>query len=66
MSKSHTKATRAKTTPKSAGATVNTIDVMFRGVPKPVYQKLKMKAAAEGIYLKQLIIRILTEGVKAA
>ena len=63
MSKSHTKATRAKTTPKSAGAT---IDVMFRGVPKPVYQKLKMKAAAEGIYLKQLIIRILTEGVKAA
>jgi predicted HicB family RNase H-like nuclease len=56
------KSAKARTTPKSKA----TMDVMFRGVPMPVYKALKVKAAKEGIYLKDLIVRALEREIKAA
>ena len=48
----------------SSKSTVKTTDVMLRGVPTATYKRLKMKAASEGVYLKELIARILSEGIK--
>lgn len=41
-----------------------TTNVMFRDIPADLYRDLKVQAATQGIYLKDLLVQYLSEGVQ--
>lgn len=57
-------ATTVMSKKSSASSSSKTQNVMFRGIPRPLWQRLKVQAAEEGVFLKDLIVRILEKGAK--